>query len=57
MGKDLKVKDENGEDKKTNTIGKALGWLKDYGYVKYNEELGYQSAEFSKLEPKFNKEL
>ena len=53
----LKVKDENGEDKKTNTIGKALGWLKDYGYVKYNEELGYQSAEFSKLEPKFNKEL
>jgi len=55
--KHLTVKDENGENKTANTIGKALTWLKENGYVKYNVELGYQSAEFSKLEPKFNEEL
>jgi|11BtaG_2_1085332.scaffolds.fasta_scaffold06956_4 5S rRNA maturation endonuclease (ribonuclease M5)/KaiC/GvpD/RAD55 family RecA-like ATPase len=55
--KDLTVKDENGENKKTDTIGKSLIWLKDNKYAKYNPELGYQSAEFSKLEPNFPKEV
>jgi len=55
--KHLTVKDENGNNKKTDTIGKALIWLKDNGYAKYNPDLGYQSAEFSKLEPKFGSEV
>ena len=55
--KDLTVKDENGNNKKTDTIGKALIWLKENGYAKYNPDLGYQSAEFSKLEPKFGSEV
>jgi 5S rRNA maturation endonuclease (ribonuclease M5)/KaiC/GvpD/RAD55 family RecA-like ATPase len=55
--KHLTVKDENGKDKKTDTIGKALIWLKENGYAKYNPDLGYQSAEFSKLEPKFGSEV
>lgn len=55
--KHLTVKDENGNNKKTDTIGKALIWLKDNGYAKYNPDLGYQSSEFSKLEPKFGSEV
>ena len=55
--KNLTVKNENGEDKNNDTIGKSLIWLKENGYANYNPSLGYQSAEFSKLTPKFDKEL
>jgi len=48
-----KVKDTDGSIKKVEAIKKMLGTLVERGFVKYVEGLGYQSIEYSKLEPKF----
>jgi len=53
--KDLKgkVTDSNGTDLSVESIKKLLKKLVEAEEVKYLESVGYQSAEYYKLEPKF----
>jgi hypothetical protein len=55
FGADLKdkIKDVNGNIMSVDSIKKMLKTLVEKGFVKHVEGLGYQSAEYSKLEPKF----